>query len=315
MNKIIKTCQFVVNNAQHVVINNDKINNFCDSFNYFIINHWINESPFNINKLNIKDRLHFLLVFNAISFSYWGKPKWRIKYHLKEFDGAYGLISAIARAIENKIPILNAKFLSMIKPKELDNILKGNVKIPLFNERLSILREIGSILINDFDGDFRRLLEEANYDALKLLNLIVHHFPSFNDFSIYNSKKVYFFKRAQLLISDIAQSFNELTLSNISELTACADYKLPFILRRLGILSYSAYLSNKIDNQIQIKKDSAEEVELRASTIIAVDLITKRLKKKIKDINSIYVNDYIWLLSQKKLINDKPYHLTRTTTY
>ena len=57
-------------------------------------------------------------------------------------------------------------------------------------------------------------------------------------------------------------------------------------------------------------KDSEEEVEIRANTIWANELIKKELKKKIPNINSIHVNDHLWLLGQCK-----PYHLTRTTAY
>ena len=93
MNRIIETCKFVVDNSQHVKINSEKVNEFVNYFNHSHIKHWIDESPFNLRKLNLKDRLHFLLVFNSISFSYWGDPKWKIIYHSEEVDGAYGMIN------------------------------------------------------------------------------------------------------------------------------------------------------------------------------------------------------------------------------
>ncbi len=318
MNRVIESAKFIVENSQHVKINSKKVDEFCDYFSHSHIKHWIDESPFNLRKLNPKDRLHFLLVFNSISFSYWGDPKWKIQYHSKEVDGAYGMICAITRAIENNVPILDAKFLSEIKESELSKILEGNVQIPLFEERLNILREIGTTLLKKFGGDFTNLIKKANGDSQKLLSLIVENFPSFEDSSIYKGKRVYFYKRAQLLISDIVQSFDGHEfgrLKNINELTACADYKLPFVLRRLGIFSYSDYLADKIDNQEPIEKDSEEEIELRANTIWVVELIKQKVKKKIAHADSIHVNDHLWLLGQKKLKNDKPYHLTRTTSY
>lgn len=318
MNKIIETCKFVADNSQYVKINSQKIDEFVEYFNHSHIKHWIEESPFNLNKLNQKDKLHFLLLFNSISFSYWGDPKWKIIYHSEEVDGAFGLVSAIAKAIENKIPILDAKFLSEIKEKELGKILEGNVQIPLFEERLNILREVGTTLVNKFDGDFSNLVKEADGDSQKLLSLIIENFPSFDDSSTYKGKEVYFYKRAQLLIADIAQAFSGHEfgkLKNIDKLTACADYKLPFVLRRLGIFSYSDYLADKIDNKIQIDKDSEEEIELRANTIWVIELIKQRVKKEIAYADSIHINDHIWMISQKKLKNDKPYHLTRTTSY
>ncbi len=318
MNRIIESPKFVVENSQHVRINSQKVDEFCNYFDYKHIKHWINESPFDIKNLIPKDRLHFLLVFNSISFSYWGDPKWKIQYHSKEVDGAYGMICAVARAVENGLRILDTKYLSQIKKSELSKILEGNVQIPLFEERLNILREIGTTLVNNFEGDFTNLVKDAKGDSQELLRLIVKNFPSFEDSSIYKGEKVYFYKRAQLLVSDIVQAFGGHglgRLKNINELTACADYKLPFVLRRLGIFSYSDNLAGKIDNQIPIERDSEEEIELRANTIWVVELIKQKIQKKILHADSIHVNDHIWMLGQKKLKNDKPYHLTRTTSY
>lgn len=318
MNQILESCEFVVKNSKHVKINLKEIEDFCNYFNHEHINHWLNESPFDIKALNPRDRLHFLLVFKSISFSYWGDPKWKIQYHSKEIDGAYGMIGALGRAIENKFPILDAKYLSTISITDLNKILEGNVQIPLLEKRLKILHEVGTILLKKFDGDFTNLVKLAKSDSKKLLELIVENFPSFEDVSRYKGKKIYFYKRAQLLISDIHQAFSGHDfgkMKNISELTACADYKLPLVLRRLGIFEYSETLAQKINNQIILEKDSEEEVELRANTIWAVELIKQKVKNKIAHANSIHINDHLWILGQKKLKNDKPYHLTRTTAY
>ena len=318
MNKIIESVKFVFENSLNVKINQKKIDEFVDYLNHKHIKHWIDESPFNLKNLNPKDRLHFLLVFNAISFSYWGDPKWKINYNSKEVDGAYGMIGAIARAIENKFPILEPKYLSDISAENLSKILEGNIQIPLIEERLNILREIGTILMSKFNGDFTEMIKEAKGDSQQLLSLLLENFPSFEDSSTYNGKRIYFEKRAQLLVADIYQAFDGHEfgrLKRINELTACADYKLPFVLRRLGIFSYSDNLADKIDNQTPIDKDSEEEIEIRANTIWAVELIKQKVKKKMQNIDSIHVNDHIWMLGQKKIKNDKPYHLTRTTSY
>lgn len=318
MDRIVESAKFVADNSEHIKINSQKVDEFCDYFKESHIQHWFNESPFDIQKLDPKDRLHFLLVFNAISFSYWGDPKWKIDYHGKELDGAYGMIAAIGRAIENNFSILDAKSLASIPESDFSKILEGNVQIPLFEERLNILREVGTVLVEKYSGDFTNLIREANGDSETLLDLIVKNFPSFEDESTYKGKRVYFYKRAQLLVADIYQAFNGQEfgrLKNINKLTACADYKLPFVLRRLGIFSYSDYLSNKIDNQIQIDRDSEEEVEIRANTIWVVELIKQKVKKRIAHADSIHINDHLWMLGQKKLKNDKPYHLTRSTAY
>lgn len=318
MNKVLETTKFVLDNSEQIKINKSKIKDFCEVFGESHINHWLNEAPFDFSKLTEREKLHFLLVFNSISFTYWGEPKWTIEYKGEKFDGAWGMIASLGKAIENKKSIINPIYFKDISEKDFEEILKGNIKIPLFSERLRILREVGFILTRDFDGDFGNLVRKAKGDALRLVELILEHFPSFNDFSSYKGRKIYFQKRAQLLVADIYQMFNGDgygKMKNLDEITACADYKLPMVLRKLGILEYSKEIRDKIDNKIEILKDSEEEIEIRANTIWAVDFIKDQLKKKIPKINSIHINDHLWLLGQIKNPKDKPYHLTRTIAY
>ncbi|MCB9798261.1 hypothetical protein H6758_00880 [Candidatus Nomurabacteria bacterium] len=318
MNEIVESCRFVAKHSEHVKIHSEKIQEFAEYFDHSHIKHWIDDAPFDLKQLSREDRLHFLLVFNAISFSYWGEPKWKIVYNGDEVDGAYGMICAIARSVEKGIPILDPYFLSQMSEEEFSRVLEGNVEIPLFQERYHILQNVGKTLLEKFDGKFSNVVEQAGGDAQKFLNLLVKHFPSFEDMSEYHGKQVFFFKRAQLLIADIYQAFSDFQYGkwgNIDMLTACADYKLPFVMRRLGILSYSDSLTKKIDGRVELVHGSQEEVELRACTIWAVEMIKKQVQKKIPEVDSIHVNDHIWVLGQEKYKDDKPYHLTRTIAY
>src|SRR3989344_5721709 len=164
MNRILSTTHFVVENAKHVKIKKSRIKEFCDNFSESHINHWLNESPFNLNKLDHDQKLHFLLIFNSISFSYLGKPKWTIKYNDESFDGAWGMIAALGKSIERKIPILSMDYISKISKVDFEKILKGNVTIPLFDERLKILRELGTIIQTKYNGDFSQLVKASNSD-------------------------------------------------------------------------------------------------------------------------------------------------------
>lgn len=320
-NPILETTKFVVDHAKYVKINKNKLIEFCKHFDHKDkenIRHWLNDAPFNINILDEKDRLNFLLIFNSISFSYWGNPKWTIEYNGKKFDGAWGMIAALKRGIDEGKLILNADFLARITEKELEYILRGNIRIPLLKERWQILRQVGTILKEKYAGDFSKLVSEAQGNSIKLLNLIIDTFPSFRDISTYSGRKILFYKRAQLLVADIYQGFKGKgygNLRNISQITACADYKLPQVLRRYGILSYSKDLNKKIENKIEIPHGSTEEIEIRSSTIWVVKYLERLLEPKIPYIDSIHVNDHLWLLGQFKDPIDKPYHRTRTIAY
>ncbi|MDO8627444.1 MAG: queuosine salvage family protein [Candidatus Diapherotrites archaeon] len=315
---VLDSTKLITENSAHVKINKQKILEFCTNFDYKSIKHWVDEAPFDLNGLTDVGKLHFLFVFNAISFSYWGEPKWTISYKGRELDGSWAMVACIGKAIEQDKPILNPEFLSSITKNDLAEILQGTVEIPLLEKRVNFLNHLGKTLLEKFDGDFENVIKESKGDALKLLELIVSNFPLFNDSSFCNGEKIFFYKRAQLFVANIYQAFNGKgfgDLKNIDKLTVCADYKLPQVLRKLGILEYSVVLAEKIDSKTEIPKGSAEELEIRANTIWAGELIKQELKKKFPNIDSIHVNDHLWLLSQNKSPEDKPYHRTRTTAY
>src|SRR3989339_2004692 len=270
MNKILESCKFVNENSKQVKINKDKLAEFAKQFSPENVKHWFEVSPFDLRVLETEELLNFLLIFNSLNFSYWGKTKWHINYQNQEIKGgSYCMMTALGKALENNFPILDAQYLSTISEKDFAKILKGNVEIPMFQERLQIIKEVGKSLLENFSGKFSNLIKESEKNTQKILNLIQTYFPSFRDESTYSSKKIYFYKRAQVLINDISQSCKEkfCQFKDTNELTACADYKVPFVLRRLGILEYDEYLSHKIDDKIQLEKDSIEEIEIRANMI------------------------------------------------
>ena len=92
----------------------------------------------------------------------------------------------------------------------------------------------------------------------------------------------------------------------------CADYKIPQVMRVIGLLEYDEKLSKMVDNQDEIEQNSEYEIEIRASMIVVIDIIKKKLDDNVC---AIKINDYIWGLSKKMKESLKPYHLTRNINY
>jgi hypothetical protein len=86
MNPPLETCKSVCDNAQYVKINFSAMEQFCTRFTVEHMKHWFDEAPFDIQTLSPQEKLHFLFLFNAISFCYWGSPKWTIEYHGQQID-------------------------------------------------------------------------------------------------------------------------------------------------------------------------------------------------------------------------------------
>ncbi|MFA5878227.1 MAG: queuosine salvage family protein [Candidatus Staskawiczbacteria bacterium] len=318
MNRILDSARFVIENSDFVKINKERVVQFSAGFDHGKAEHWLSAAPFDFSNLTEDEKLHFLFIFNSLSFSYWGEPKWTVHYKDMQYDGAWGLIVALDKAIKNGTKLLDFKFCSKISLDEFKRILEANVEIPLLKERWKILHEIGENMANKYGGRVRNLINEANNDAPKLLDLILQNFSSFQDTAVYKGKEVYFQKRAQLFVADVFQIFDGEgfgMLNKVDTITACADYKLPQVLRKLGVFEYEPSLSEKIDGKIELIHNSPEEVEIRANTIWAVEFIKEEVKKHSPDIMSFEINDHLWLATQEKFPDDKPYHRTRTTAY
>src|SRR3989304_9447657 len=127
MNKVLETTKYVVDNSEYVKINQSKITEFCKNFEKSHMGHWIIQAPYDIKKLKTEDKLHFLLLFNSISFSYWGEPKWTVEYEGEKFDGSWGMICALGKAVKNNMPIFNMNWLSNITDEDFEKITKGNI--------------------------------------------------------------------------------------------------------------------------------------------------------------------------------------------
>ena len=207
---------------------------------------------------------------------------------------------------------LNFNYLSNISLDEFKKLLEGNVEIPLLIDRYNNLISLSEVVSNKMNNNFYNYIKDINNDE-DLFSIIINEFLDvFNDISNYKGKTIFLYKLAQLITSDIlhVKQIKEKALVDYSHIVGCADYKIPQILRNLGILEFHPALEELVDNRIEIPKDSEMEIEIRANTIIAI----KELSKKFET-NPIDINDRLWLKSQEKNIAQKPYHLTRNRFY
>ncbi len=321
MELIIKSIKPVVKKSKFVHINKGAILDFCRK----VTNKDFENSQFGtemaLSKATTEEQqIAFAFICNAINFCYWGKPKWTVEINGKYYDGCSGMVQSLKNAIDDGFDLLNPKYLANLPEKDLTKILKGNIEIPLFQERLNLLRELGKDVLNKYGGVFKNVIKKANGNAVKIVKLLTRDFPKiFNDVANYHGHKIKFYKRAQLvlvhLFNLVRLGYISMRLGNYDELTAFADYKIPQLLRKSKILEYSNDLANKIDNQIEIARDSDEEIEIRANTIWAIELATKILKEKFPQANAAKVDGIFWFKGQVKSPTDKPYHRTKTIWY
>ena len=98
-----------------------------------------------------------------------------------------------------------------------------------------------------------------------------------------------------------------------------ADYRVPQILRHVGIFEYETDLALKIDSEVELPYSSVEEVNIRASTVVAVEMILDQIRadtflnERIK--NSYEVDWLLWQMGEKELKEMKPHHKVLSIFY
>lgn len=309
LNKIIKSCKYVTDNSKYVTINEIKLNKFVQEIKKVETKHWLSYSPYNLLDLPVEIIVNILLVYEAIDFSFWGEPKWTIDTEKGKEDGSIALLYKMLKYVREN----NTTDFSNISKEEFSEILEGNIEIPLFEERYNIIKNVSQIVNEKMSGNFYKYIKDI-YTDKELFNVITKNFTNFKDERFYKGKMIYFYKLAQLLTSDILhiRELKENVEVDYSHLVGCADYKIPQVMRGLGILEYSDELEKIVDNKKEIEKDSEYEIEIRANMLVVIDKIKEKLDNKVF---SIDINDYLYMKAKDKDIELKPYYLTRCTNY
>lgn len=306
LDRIKDSALYVSNNSKYVKINYEKIEEVLASGSFNDIRYWLDTNPFDILDMNYRDIVNFLLVLHTIGdYCFWGEPKWEIDTEIGKLDGSYAMMYILINRFKNNSD-MNMRY------EEFADMLKGNVEIPLLKERYNCLVEMNTYL-DGIGKDFYDEIKDIRVD-IELLDYVVSTFSYFKDEGIYNGEIVYFYKRAQLLVSDIlhVRKMLENIEVDYSNLMGCADYKIPQVMNALGMLEYEYDLEFKLARKDEIEENSDMEIEIRANDLVVIDYIYQKLDGKICRMD---INDYIWLLGQDKSKINKNYHRTKTIHY
>lgn len=227
-----------------------------------------------------------------------------------------------------------------------DNNNMKHMVPPNMQQRCALWNEIGSVLLSEFDGSALRMIERANGSAVALVELLIAHFPGFQDYvvqenlnkdddhehvlqlqDLISSDGLYFLKRAQICVGDWNASL-DLHLRDMDQLTTFADYRVPQLLRDLNILQYSPALAKTVDDTNELAVNSPEELSIRAATVTAVELLVQELNKKRQETKTtsetkpkpwtaVQTDWYLWQVGERLQAEGKlqPHHRVRTIYY
>ena len=245
-------------------------------------------------------------------------------------------------------------------------------ELPNIETRCRLLNELGNGLIQNHEGSALHMIAKANQSADALVGIILDTFPGFRDYidltddtktspscgwddAKISDDVIHFYKRAQIAVADIwaalgrgKQESSSIASSSTSKqflecclfkdmdlLTTFPDYRVPQILRHVGAISYTSDIANKIDQKTELAKFSADEISIRAATVVAVENLVTQVKRHLSNSNgskvsgeeqhgtlsdavsAVTIDWYLWQKGEKedRLNLLGPHHRVRTTFY
>ncbi|CAD8100092.1 unnamed protein product [Paramecium primaurelia] len=310
MSLVRNSCQFVSDNSKHVKINKEELQK---QVNEWYINNKHKYKEFDEYECHLggdeEQIVDFLFILDSLNFCFWPQKDY-------EYEN---LSSAIKECFQKCPQQFKAESILKMTFEEFQQLLFPNFpNFPLITERFRLLQHASEVLMTFFEGEFVNVIKAAKNSAAKLLNILTTQFLGFQDHAIYQGRQTFFYKRSQILIGDIYAALKGQGLGKFNDieiLTMFPDYRVPQILNQLNVLQYDEELQNMIKNEIEINHGSEYEIEIRANSVIAVELIKEEFKKLGQKLNSIEVDWMLWQMGEELRFDIVPHHRTLSIYY
>jgi len=280
--------------------------------------------PFGIGK-DPALAIDFSMVADSIDFAFTDfktHVKFQVDYAGQHYSDSDAMFACMKRALDAGIPFLDGNYLSQITKMDLAGLFRGNVEMPMLDQRVAIFHQVGQVLASKYEGRFSNFVKSASprcYDNGKgLVDKLVAEFPRFNDVSRYDGTEIKIYKLPQLGVWMLYSGLHArggFELEDPEKMSAFADYIVPAGLRVLNILSYSPALEKTINTYQMVPRDSTQEIEIRAHTLYATALLREEINKlRPHDLQVIIpqIDARLWTHYHTTFW---PHHLTRTIMY
>lgn len=173
-------------------------------------------------------------------------------------------------------------------------------------------RDLGDLLLHEFEGSPARLVASAGGSAERLVARLAG-MPLARDVARYRDIEVPLLKRAQITVSHLARALGREGLGRFDDLrrlTAFADNLVPHVLRVTGSLVYDDRLAARIDQHDLLVPGGQDEVEIRACGVHAVEILAAAAGA-----TAAAVDHQLWQRGQDPAVKAIPRHRCRCPWY
>jgi len=200
-------------------------------------------------------------------------------------------------------------------------IFEQNFADPLAGELMRLfaeaLNQLGRLLDAEYEGSFIAFVEAAGFSAARLVEQLLA-MPFYSDVFEIAGREICLLKRAQITASDLHIAFSGKgygRFDDIADLTIFADNLVPHVLLTDGLLKYRSDLQKTISAGQPLVSGSRAEVEIRACTVHAVELLRRAYADIGISVNSQGLDYLLWNRGQERKYRQSPTHITRCVYY
>ncbi|ALC41688.1 CG9752 [Drosophila busckii] len=327
--------EHIVRHAKYLKVKPDGIDRLVEEIVNGVISKKISVENFSQHDLHPKATdeyaANWIFVVDTLNFCFW-TPTNYTKYKVNGYTGYFAMCAAINRAMADGMDITNPRYYSQLDLETLAHIFRpddAETKMPLLEERLAALKQVGERLLEKWHGRFDNVVRAAEKSAIGLLDLIVEEFPCYRDVAEFAGQKVSILKRAQILIGDLWSCYRGTDLGyfrDIDKITMFADYRIPQVLVHFGSLEYTPELLEQLKADRIMQNGEEMEVEIRGASIYIIeqvkDAVVAKLKQEhptmdLSNVNAILIDQYLWDYRRKYAaeLEHIPFHKTRSIYY
>jgi hypothetical protein len=281
--------------------------------------------PFGIGADNYAETIDFILTAACIDTAFTdfsSHVKFQVEYAGRNWSDSDALFACMKRAMDDGLRVLDGSFLSDVTRTRMETMFRGNIELPMLDEKMEILHQVGTVLVQKYNGRFHNFIASCSprlYDnGDGLVDRLAGEFPRFRDVSQYEGGTIKFYKLPQLAMWFLYTSLRKagkFRLEDLESMSAFADYIVPVALRLLGITTYSIQLETAINSFQMIPRDGHWEVEIRAHCIYASALLAEEINKLRPPDRRIVIPQIDARLWTHYHTTWWPHHLTRTIMY
>jgi hypothetical protein len=322
---VLDSVRYAVESSRSVETNYDKIVEVASWMAYEELPMPEFTLPFGVGQKGGDEAIDFVMVADSIDTAFTDftrHEKFQVDYAGQHWSDSDAEFACIKRAVDNGVPFLDGAYLAKMTREDLNKVFEGNIEMPMLDEKLQVLHQVGAVLAEKYDGRFHNFVKSCSpklYDnGNGLIDRLVKEFPRFNDVSTLDGHEIKFYKLAQLGVWMLYATLHEqgkFRLDDPQKMTAFADYIVPLALRLHGITSYSEKLEKAINSHELIPRDSRWEIEIRAHCIYATAVLTEEINKRRPANLQVIIPQIDARFWTHFHTTTWPHHLTQTIMY